>query len=150
MDNPSQKVTVTQEVLNRLPKSKYREDNYLSTLMDSCETSSTYKYDSDATLPYSSSDETIQYWPHGSEKNANNQECDETNISVHRATKKKHENSKVIKFSINVHGLHCHHRKYYFKCVVTKCNKAFNKIKDWTIHHRIFHKTKIKCELCGK
>ena len=86
----------------------------------------------------------------GSEQNADNQECDETNISVHRATKKKCENSKVIKFSINVHGIHRHCRKYYFKCVVAKCNKTFNKIKDWNIHHHIFHKIKNKCELCGQ
>ena len=118
--------------------------------MDSCETTSTDKYDSDATLPYSSSDETIQYWSPGSKQNADNQECDETNISVHRATKKKHENSKVIKFSINVHGIHQHCHQYYFKYVVTKCNKTFNKMKDWNIHHHIFHNTKIKCELCGK
>ena len=150
IDNPMQKVINTQELLTQLPKSKYREDNYLSTLMDSCEPTSTDKYNSDATLPYSLSDETIQYWSCGSEQNADNQECDETYIPVHHVTKKKRVNSKVIKFSINVHGIHRHHHKYYFKCVVAKCNETFNKIKDWNIHHRIFHKTKIKCELCGK
>ena len=101
IDNPMQKVTVTQELLNQLPKSKYREDNYLSTLMDSCETTSTEKYNSDATLPYSSSDETMQYSSHGIEQNADNQECDEINISVYCATKIKHENSKVIKYHVH-------------------------------------------------
>ena len=72
---------------------------------------------------------------------------------VHHATKKKCENnngSKVTKFSINIHGIHQHHRKYYFKCVVAKYHKTFNKIKNWNIHHCIFHKTKFKCKLCGK
>ena len=106
IDNPMQRVIVTQELLTQLPRSKYREDNYLSTLMDSCELTLIDKYDSDATLPYSLSDETIQYWSCGSEQNAGSPEYDEANMPVYRVTKKKRANSKVIKFNINVHGIH--------------------------------------------
>ena len=34
--------------------------------------------------------------------------------------------------------------------VQTNCNRSFNKVCDWNMHHRITHKYKLKCELCRK
>ena len=56
--------------------------------------------------------------------------------------------SMVFKFNINVHGIRKHHPKYYSKCVVKRCGCSSNKIKDWNTHHRIVHRTKIKCMDC--
>ena len=53
------------------------------------------------------------------------------------------------KFNINLHGIRKYHWRYYFKCAEVNCNKSFSKIRDWNTHHRIFHKSKLKCETCG-
>ena len=56
MNTPS--VIISQTFLNSLPKSKYR--NYAYNHKD--DKHSVERYDSDTTQPYSSSDETINYW----------------------------------------------------------------------------------------
>ena len=58
--------------------------------------------------------------------------------------------STVFKFDINMHGIRKHRHGYYFKCIIKKCSRSLNKIKDWNTHHRIIHKTKIKCADCGR
>ena len=63
MDNPSQRFIVTPKTLDDLPKSKYRLDDYLETLTPEYEAPHTEKYDTDATIAYLSSDETVSYWP---------------------------------------------------------------------------------------
>ena len=58
--------------------------------------------------------------------------------------------SMTFKFNIDIHGIRKHCPKYYFKCVVKKCGRSFNKIKGWNTHHHIVHRTKLKCGDCGK
>ena len=62
MDNLSQHIIVTCKLLEDLPKSKYREEDYLSTLTAAFEAPKIDSYDTDTTIAYSSSDETIPYW----------------------------------------------------------------------------------------
>ena len=155
MDNLSQHIIVTCKLLEDLPKSKYREEDYLSTLTAAFEAPKIDSYDTDTTIAYSSSDETIPYWP---------LEDNQQILMLPRSTsqnKTQNENppkkriirakpSMVSKFNINVHGIRrCWHR-YYFKCIVKKCDRTFDKIKDWNTHHRIIHKNKIKCTDCGQ
>ena len=54
------------------------------------------------------------------------------------------------RFNIDLYGIRKYCRHYYFKCAEANCNKSFNKVHDWNMHHRIIHKYKLKCELCGK
>ena len=119
-----QAITVTQTLLSKLPKLKYRKENYLDTLEMG---GTTNTYDSDATQPYSSSDETIHYWLHYLEAQA--VQGVDVNPSEQCIKETKHEvitDSKTTKFHINMHGIHQYHHKYYFKCVVSKCQKTFN------------------------
>ena len=81
--------------------------------------------DSDTTLPYSSSDETILYWEYSDVK--------------------KIENPKISKstkhaFEINFIGIRKRCRYYLFKCKGSRCNKTFSKVKDWNAHHCLVHK----------
>ena len=59
MDNPSQQIIVTRKLLEDLPKSKYREESYLSTLTATYKAPKIHRYNTDATVAYSLSDETI-------------------------------------------------------------------------------------------
>ena len=63
-----------QHQLEKLSKSKYRLDNYLEQLVstqdDVAPAAPDVCGDSDATMLYSSSDETIQYWPPDDDHNA--------------------------------------------------------------------------------
>ena len=63
LDNPDQNLIVTWKTLDELPVSKYRPEGYLEALTPHYEVPHTEKYDTDATMAYSSSDETILYWP---------------------------------------------------------------------------------------
>ena len=122
--------TVTEQFLSQLPVSKYRPISYLkeitSTSTDRPEDTSA---DSDATIAYSSSDETILY-----------------SIGDNYETKTK---PKSCTFSVNLHGIKRRQKYYCFKCVVSNCNKSFKCIRDWNTHHRIHHKFKLKCTTCG-
>ena len=64
--DPNKRYQVTQQQLLQLPKSRYRPDDYLekssSPQLEAVLTTSSIHGDSDATLPYSSSDKTIPYW----------------------------------------------------------------------------------------
>ena len=72
--DPNKSYKVTQHQLEKLPKSKYRPENYLKQLVstqdNAAPASPDIHGDSDATLLYSSSDETIQYWPPDDDYNA--------------------------------------------------------------------------------
>ena len=63
LDNPTQCIVVTHNLMDELPKSKYREEGYLDMLTAEYEAPKTDKYDTDATLAYSSLDEMIPCWP---------------------------------------------------------------------------------------
>ena len=63
LDNPDQKLIMSQKVMGEFPVSKYRPEGYLDALTAHYEALHTEKYDTDATVAYSSSDETISYWP---------------------------------------------------------------------------------------
>ena len=72
ISDPNKSYQVTQQQLLQLPKSRYRPDDYLEKLApaqhEPASVASNIHSDSDATLLYSSSDETIQYWPLGDDK----------------------------------------------------------------------------------
>ena len=40
--------------------------------------------------------------------------------------------------------------KYSLRCVVEGCNKISKSVHNWNSHHRIRHKTLLKCNLCPK
>ena len=67
--NPNESYQVTQQQLLQLPKSRYRPDNYYKKLLsprpEVVSSVPSIHADSDATLLYSSSDETIPYQDHG-------------------------------------------------------------------------------------
>ena len=139
IDNQSQQIIITQKTLDDLPKSKYRLDGYLETLNAKYEAPHTEKYDTDATVAYSSSDETVPYWPLDRDQQIH--VFLKITPSEHADNKKPKKRtimakpSMVFKFNIDVHGIRKHHPKYYFKCVVKRCGHSLNKIKDWNIHH---------------
>ena len=55
------------------------------------------------------------------------------------------------KFSIKVHGIKKWKHKYWFKCIVPRCNHSFLMIKYWNTHHSIEHKDyELKCHTCNK
>ena len=64
--DPNKSYQLTQQQLLQLPKSRYRPDDYLGKLssprLKAVLTTSSIHGDSDETLRYSSSDETIPYW----------------------------------------------------------------------------------------
>ena len=72
ISDPNKSYQVTQQQLLQLPKSRYRPDDYLEKLApaqhEPASVASDTHGDSDATLLYSSSDETIPYWPIGDDK----------------------------------------------------------------------------------
>ena len=69
--DPNKSYKVMQHQLEKLPKSKYRPENYLEQLVSTQDNAAPDVHgDSDATLLYSSSDETIQYWPPDDDYNA--------------------------------------------------------------------------------
>ena len=168
--NPNKSYHVSQQQLLQLPKSKYRQDNYYGKLLSPSpksvtpvhsiheDSDATLPYsssgeksplshpvlepsllnkhaDSDTTLPYSSSDETIPYWDYS---------------DVNRIENPKFSKSTKRAFEINFIGIRKHHRYYLFKCKGPRCNKTFNKVKDWNAHHRLVHKNRLKCRLCGR
>ena len=62
IEDTTHRFTVTQDLLDKLPKSKYRTGNYLVLLSSTYAATALDEHDSDATLLYLSSDKTIQYW----------------------------------------------------------------------------------------
>ena len=91
-----------------------------------------------------SSDDTEAYWSLDPKK----QKLMFPNVNVMHLARTS--NQKIIqKFKIQVHRIQCRRNHYYFKCVVTRRNKTFNKILNWNLHHRLTHKTKVKCRTCG-
>ena len=174
---PNKSYQVSQQQLLQLPKSKYRPANYYDKLLSSRpesissvhsihkDSDATLPYsssgeksplphpalvsslpskhaDSDTTLPYSSSDETIPYWDH----------CEDNrpeNPKIIKDTKKSGKFTKR-RFGISFIGIRKCRRYYHFKCKEPRCNKTFNKVRDWNAHHRLVHKNKLKCGLCGR
>ena len=53
-------------------------------------------------------------------------------------------------FRIRTIGIKKKKPKYYFKCVIDNCSTTFDKLQTWNTHHRIHHKTPIKCRVCRK
>ena len=49
-----------------------------------------------------------------------------------------------------MHGIHKLKRKYKLHCIVVGCNKLSGSVRDWNSHHRIKHKTPLKCSSCTK
>ena len=174
---PNKSYQVSQQQLLQLPKSKYRPDNYYGKLLsprpesassvhsiheDSDVTlpysSSSEKSplphpalvsslpskhaDSDTTLPYSSSDETISYWDHCEDNRTENPKIIKDTKNCGKSTRHR--------FDISFIGIRKCCRYYHFKCKEPRCNKTFNKVRDWNAHHRLVHKNRLKCGLCGR
>ena len=55
---------------------------------------------------------------------------------------------KTVGFNILVHGIQCHKPQYYFKCTEPGCAYSFCTLKGWNLHHRMAHKTLLKCKDC--
>ena len=158
ISNPNKWYRVTQQQLLQLPKSRYRPDDYLEKLpspqLEAVSESSSIHGDSDATLLYSSSDETIPYWTFSDDKASTNQSTLNKHNKIDKTTNikdiKNRKNLTKHRFNISVYGIRKYHWCYYFKCVETNCNRTFNKVRDWNTQHCMMHKHKLKCELCGR
>ena len=156
--DPNKRYQVTQQQLLQLPKSRYRPDDYLekssSPQLEAVLMTSSIHGDSDATLPYSSSDETIPYWTLSNDNastsqlplNKHNKIENMTNIKGIKNQKKPTKH----RFNISIYGIRKYHWCYYFKCAETSCNRTFNEVQDWNTHHCMMHKYKLECELCGR
>ena len=92
-----------------------------------------------------SSDDTEAYWPLDPKK----QKLMFPNVNVMHPTRTSNQKT-TQKFKIQVHGIQHRRNRYYFKYVVTRCNRTFNKILNWNLHHHLTHKTKVKCRTCGR
>ena len=121
---------VTEHFLSSLPFSKYRPIGYLQEISGATTHTETTLVDSDATIPYSSSDETIIY-----------------KFEDQTATTTK---PKRRIFSMHVHGIKKRRKYYCYKCEVPNCLKSFKGIEEWNRHHRIHHKFKLKCAVCSR
>ena len=53
-------------------------------------------------------------------------------------------------FRIRTIGIKKKKPKYYFRCVAENCSKTFDKLQTWNTHHRIHHKSPIRCMICWK
>ena len=62
----------------------------------------------------------------------------------------KQRKSRKSGFQLRSHKLRRIWQKYYFKCQEKNCNKTFNALKVWNIHHSVYHKMILKCESCPK
>ena len=106
MDTPT--ITVNQTLLNSLPKSKYRVEDP-SAVNSTTAKPGTTNYESDTTQPYSSSDETINYWTQHQAVHDEKEHSDEIETSKEpKGTKNPKCEAKTIKFHMQIHGLrHC-------------------------------------------
>ena len=155
---PNKSYQVTQQQLLQLPKSRYRPDDYLEKLSspqhEAVLTTPSMHGDSDATLLYSSSDETIPYWTLSNDNASTNQsplnKHNKIDITTNIKCIKNQKKPTKRRLNISVHGIRKYHQHYYFKCVETSCNRTFNKVRDWNTHHHMMHKYKLKCDLCGR
>ena len=148
ISDPNKSYQVTQQLL-QLPKSRYRPDDYLEKLApaqhEPASVASDMHGDSDATLLYSSSHETIPYWPLGDDKLSTSL----STLDIHKKTEsttsvKNTINWKILtkcRFNIDLYGIRKYHRHYYFKCAEANSNRSFNKVRDWNMHHHIIHST---------
>ena len=175
--NPNKSYHVSQQQLLQLPMSKYRQDNYYDKLLPPSPESVTPVYsihddsnatlpysslgeksplshpvlepslpnkyaDSDTTLPYSSSDETILYCDYSDVNRIENPKISKNTKIGGKSTKRT--------FEISFIGIRRRRQHYLFKCIAPRCNKTFNKVKDWNAHHRLVHKNRLRCMLCGR
>ena len=92
-----------------------------------------------------SSDDTEAYWPLDPKK----QILMFPNVIVMHPVRTSNQKT-TWKFNIQVRGIRHRRNHYYVKCIVTGCNKTFNKILNWNLHHHLTHKTKVKCRTCGR
>ena len=140
MEDTTHRFKVTQDLLDKLPKSKYRSENYLDLLSSTYAATAPDEHDSDATLLYSSLDETIQYWPLDKEHNivTPSRYTVQDAIDSNSERKETDTHKKLLSkgyFNINLHGIRKHRCQYYFKCAEGNCNKSLNRIQDWNMHH---------------
>ena len=153
IEDTTHRFKVTQDLLDKLPKSKYRTENYLDLLSSTYAATASNEHDSDATLLYLSSDETIQYWPLDDEHNVVMPSRYTVQDTIDSSSERKETGThkKLLsksQFNISLHGIRKHQHQYYFKCAEGNCHKSFSRIHDWNTHHRIFHKNKLKCANC--
>ena len=177
LSNPNKSYHVSQQQLLQLPKSKYRQDNYYDKLLPPSPQSVTPVHsihdDSDATLPYSSSDEKSPLFHPVLEPSLPNKHVDSDTTLPYSSSDEtipywdysdvnRIENPKISKntkiggkstkhtFEINFISIRKCCRYHLFKCKGPGCNKTFNKVKDWNAHHFLVHKNRLKCRLCGR
>ena len=135
------RIHVSKELLDPIPKSKYRpsspyimeSDNVDSTNIN---TPAPDEHLSDETIGYLSQD-TELYW---SLDNPGSTQTNPTKVKAEAIKPRRvihAKPNKTHRFNIHVHGIRQRCHKYYFKCVVSTCNKSFNSIKEWNLHHQL-------------
>ena len=148
LDNPTQGIIVSQQLMDSIPKSKYRKGwkDYYPTCEHSDDDSSTEISPRALPLPIpydkddSSSDDTVLYtW----QDPIDNVKTEQKQIPPISGASRK------PKFNINVHGIRCRRPKYWFKCKVGQCTSTFSTIKGWNFHHQYAHKDSwLECDQC--
>ena len=124
-----QTVHVTQNLMDNLPTSKYRQDWDIYIPADEG----------------ADSDTTLIYWPLSDDSDSDHARLDILTVPPSHVTRKKPT------FNINWHGLRQRKPRYWFKCKVNKCDSTFSTIRGWNFHHSFVHRNiTLKCEICGQ
>ena len=128
---------ITERELSDLPLSKYRTGNYYPIIEDKdlppAKDTTDYCYSTDTEI----------YWPL-EEKEPETpmiQKGPQVPQLVLPEYITKRCKSQKLGFQVRTHKLRRYRQKYYFKCKEKNCNKTFNTLKVWDIHHQIHHKT---------
>ena len=131
---PGDRITVTQELLDSIPSSKYSRTTWQGICSKTNIDTENDGNSSDATIPYSDPDfNKVKTCPKCKRK--------------HQQTAKS---NKSFKFKVKVHGIQRRQRTYNFTCKMPSCGRKFTTTRDWNSHHRVQHGTKLKCNFCSK
>ena len=112
-----QTVHVTQNLMDNLPTSKYRQDWGIYIPADEG----------------AESDTTLIYWPLSDDSDSDHARLDILTVPPSRVTRIKPT------FNINWHGLRQRKPRYWFKCKVNECDSTFSTIHGWNFYHSYVH-----------
>ena len=131
---PGDRITVTQELLDSIPSSKYSRTTWQGICSKTNIDTENDGNSSDATIPYS--------------------DPDFNKVKTRQKCRHKHQqaakSNKSFKFKVKVHGIRRRQCTYNFTCKMPLCGRKFTTTRDWNSHHRVQHGTKLKCNFCSK
>ena len=113
----TQTVHVTQNLMDNLPTSRYRQDWDIYIPVDEG----------------AESDTTLIYWLLSGDSDSDHARLDILTVPPSRVTR------KMPRFNINWHGLRRRKPRYWFKCKVNECDSTFSTIRGWNFHLSYVH-----------